>query len=325
MASKIIGVEIGSDTVKLAVVSGGAVKTMAVERMPENLVREGKVTAPAAMSDFIKNMCREHGIRPGPCALVLPQQIVIAHKVIMPVMNEKELLLNLPFEFRDFVGKDTSKYDYDYSVLSVHDKVMELYAAAVRREVVEDYYSILRKAGLTLKVAMPVEMAWLNLIRSVDTEPDTVCIVDVGHNITRVNIFANGHYEMGKDIEMGGQLLDQTIADYLQVDPYVARTRKEANLDNVLVSAGCYDAYGALSVEVMKIVNFYRSSAENGTKLNDIYYCGGSSLIESLRTAILKRTDLTMHHIRRFVVAPDIDDDTVLRCALAAGAAMQNH
>ena len=60
MSSKMVGVEIGSSTLKMAVFSGSSVKNMAVKRMPEDLVREGKITAPAAMVEFIKEMRREY-------------------------------------------------------------------------------------------------------------------------------------------------------------------------------------------------------------------------------------------------------------------------
>ena len=324
MASRMIGVEIGSNTLKLVVCSGGVVKKAAVERMPEDLVREGKVTAPAAMVEFLKTMLRENGIRPGPCALVLPSQLVIAHRVTMPVMSHNELMLNLPFEFRDFVGKDGAKYDYDYSVMDVKDNVMELYAAAVRKDVVEDYYSIFKKAGMTLKLAIPAEMAWLNLVSQAQNLPNKLCIVDVGHNLTRVSIFANGNFVMGKTIEMAGALVDETIAAEQQVDAYVARTRKEANMNKVLSSDYCQDSYQALAIEVMKTVNFFSyTDTTEGGKLEHLYYCGGSSVIEPLRTALLKSTGMTLHHVYRLVNMGDNASDLALYCALAAGAAVQ--
>ncbi len=326
MASKMIGIEIGSDTVKLAVVSGGKVKTMAVERMPENLVREGKVTAPAAMSSFLRTMCKKNGIYGGSCALVLPGKQVINHRITLPVMSEDELMLNLPFEFRDFVGKEGSKYTYDYVITSVKDNTMELYAAAVRKDVVESYYNILRKAGLTLKIAMPVEMAWNNLVLKAEKEPEQICIVDIGHNMTHVGIYVGRQFVMGREIEMGGQMLDETIADKQKVDPYVARVWKESNAENVLNNELCGDVYNALAMEIMKIVSFYGYSDEaEGAKLQDIYCCGGSSTIEELRTAIIKSTELTMHHIKRLVPLDEgVDTELTQYCAIAAGAALQD-
>lgn len=325
MASRIIGIEFGSDTLKLAVVSGGMVRTMAVARMPENLIREGRITSAPALTQFVKEVCRRYGIRGGKCALVLPPQTVIAHQVTMPVMSENELKLNLPFEFRDFVGKEGSKYDYDYSVMSVHDNVMELYAAAVRKDLVESYYSALKKAGLTMKVAIPSEMAWLNLVLQGKNVSDKLCIVDVGHSNTRVNFFVNGTFVMGRDIEMGGALLDETIASRNRIDTHSARNIKDANMDGIQSCDELVDVYQALAVEVVKTVEFFNYSGMNqGAPLEHLYYCGGSSNIEGLRTAILKNTGLTCHHAQRLLPVTDEGyADLALYCAQAAGAALQ--
>ena len=323
MASKMIGVEFGSNTLKMAVCSGTQVKQMVVARMPEDLVREGRVTSPAAMTEFLKNTLKENGIRGGNCAMVLPSSVVIGHHITMPAMGENELKLNLPFEFRDFVGKDGAKFDYDYSVLGIKDNVMELYAAAVRKDVVEQYYSIFKKAGLTLKVAIPAEMAWRNLVENGSNLPKKLCIVDVGHNTTRVNIFVDGNFVMGNDIDMAGALIDQTIADDQKVDIYAARNRKEANMNKILSSEFLNDAYQTLAIEVMKIVNFFNYSDSTEGDLEHVYYCGGSSVIEPLRICLLKATGTTMHHIQRLINMDDADADQALYCALAAGAGIQ--
>ena len=324
MANKMIGVEFGSNTLKMAVCSGDQVKKMAVAKMPEDLVREGRVTSPAAMTQFLKDMMKENGIRGGNCAMVLPASLVIGHHVSMPAMSHNELMLNLPFEFRDFVGKDGAKFDYDYSVMGIHDNVMELYAAAVRKDVTEQYYSIFKKAGLTLKIATPAEMAWCNLIANAPNLPKKLCVVDIGHNTTRVNIFVDGNFVMGKDIDMAGALLDQTIADNQEIDAHAARTRKEANMNKVLSADFMNDAYQIMAIEVMKIVNFFNySDKSGGTPLEHVYYCGGSSVVEPLRTCLLKATGMTLHHIYRLVNLDGVAADRALYCALAAGAGIQ--
>ena len=56
MASKMIGIEIGNDTVKLAVCNGGTVTNMAVERLQENMVHEGKISSLKRFKDDAKEV-----------------------------------------------------------------------------------------------------------------------------------------------------------------------------------------------------------------------------------------------------------------------------
>lgn len=325
MGSKMLGIEIGSDSLKMTLVKKGTVVAMASERLPDHLVREGRVVSPATMSQFVKDMLKKYRLPKGDCALVLPPQTVVAQRLTMPVMSEAELKLNLPYEFRDYVGKDSSEYDFDYIVIGIDGGVMDLYAAAVRRQLVEDYYAIFKKAGLTLKQAMPAEMAWLNVIANANDAPKKLCIIDIGHRTTRVNIFENGNYVMGKDIEYAGQLLDETIAAELNVDAHAGRTHKETNNKKVQSADFIQSAYGTISLEVMKTLSFfnYSTSFDDG-ELQDLYYTGGSAAIEPLRIALVKATGMTPHHICRLLNMTETAGDMALGCALSAGAALQN-
>lgn len=328
MGSKMIGVEIGNDTAKMAVWNGGRIQTLAARQMPDNLVREGRITAPDALAAFLKDMRRDFRIPSGDAALVLPPQAVIAHTVVLPAMSPAQLALNLHFEFRDYVGQEGAKYSYDYALMNTTNDAdgqpvqYELFAAAVRKELIDSYYEMFRRAGLKLKVAVPPEMAWLNLVRRAKTEPRELCIVDLGHTVTQVDIYADGRFMMGKEIEIGGQLLDETIASSSKVDSHVARTYKESDMNGVLSGDDLSALYNNLAIEILKAVNFYGYDTPN-SNLQDLYYCGGMANIEPLRLAILKTTDLTMHHISRLLPGTDENDENVLRCALAAGAAAQ--
>ena len=324
MGSKHIGIEIGSDTLKMTVMKNGVVQKMAVERMPDNLVREGRMVSIPAFSSFVKDMMKAYRIPRGNCSLVLPPRTVVSMRVNIPVMSENELKLNLPYEFREYVGKDVEKYDYDYIVNGIRGGVMSLYAAAVRKQLVEDYYAALKKAGLTLKQAMPVEMAWLNVVSRSKSMPEKYAIVDLGHHTTRVAIFAKGDYIMGKDIEMGGSLMDETIAQNMNIDSFVARTRKESNMDHILDQEFLTDAYNRIALEVMKAINFYNFTRDSeDSLLKDVYVCGGASFVEPLCNAIEKATDVRISPVSRMLDMGGIDRDMAAFCALSAGAAMQ--
>lgn len=322
--AKMIGIEIGSDTLKMVVCSGGVVKKVAIARMPEDLVMEGRMTSTNAMVEFLKSTMKANRISGGSCALIIPSQHIITHRFTMPAVGHDELKLNLPFEMRDFVGKESDQYIYDYAITDNKDNVLSVYAAAVRKDVIEEFYSTFKKAGLKLKVAVPAEIAWMNLIAKGKSLPNKLCIVDIGYSSTRVSIFDRGTFVMGKTIERGGALIDESICSTLGVDKYEARARKESNDEKIQTEKFCMDAYQDITIEVMKVLNFYTySDAESETPLEHLYYCGGSSMIEPLRTTLLKATDLVQHHIYQLVNMGDNVSDLALQCALAAGAAIQ--
>ena len=324
MAGTILGIEIGAATIKFAEVRGKTLVRCASYPLPDNLVHDGLITSPDGLIEVLKQAKKELKLKSGPCALVIPSRAVITHQVTMPLMSEADVALNLPFEFRDFVGKDSDKYLYDYSVQSIQQPAgkqggsMELYAAAVEAKLMEEYYSWLKKAGFTMKVAIPAEMSWENLIRACKNLPKEVCIVDMGATHTMVTVYKDGHYVMGKDIDIGGGTMDEVIAGEYKLDARQARNYKELDPDQYLPC--CTEAMNDLAVEVMRVVNFYSYHTE-GAALQDIYLCGGS-VTESLRTAVLKATDMQLHHICRLVPG-GVENSATARSAIAAGAAMQ--
>ena len=75
----------------------------------------------------------------------------------MPAMTEQQLFYNLPYEFRDFLTEEKSKYFFDYAVRCIvndetgHPKEMELFACAILKTTVEGYRAMLHRAGFRLR------------------------------------------------------------------------------------------------------------------------------------------------------------------------------
>lgn len=321
MVSKRIGIEIGTATVKLAVCKGGDILAMATARLPEGLIRDGRITEPEAMLSFLKNLLQENRIRGGQCALVLPAESTICQHVTLPMMREGELQLNLPFEFKEYVGSEGHAYDYDYIVKDIHDGVMDLYAAAARRDVLEEYRTLFRKAGLRLKIATTPEMAWLNLIARNQNLPEKLAILDIGHHCTRVSIFAQSDFVMRKEIELASRSFDEIIAAETQADIHTARARKEMGIEPTESIRQCCHT---LALEIRKTVNFYNySGSAEDAPLRDLYFCGGGSMMVPLREAIAGAAGVTLHPICCLLNSEGIAEDTALTCAIAAGAALQ--
>ena len=87
LMKKIVGIDIGGSSVKLAYFAGSTLKKAA----------------------------RDNGIPLTNAAVVLPSTEVFTRELTMPAMTEQQLRYNLPYEFRDFLTDEKSKYYFDYS------------------------------------------------------------------------------------------------------------------------------------------------------------------------------------------------------------------
>ena len=59
MAKTYLGIDIGHDMLKLALVKGGVVKKTASATMPVNLLREGRITSVDTMGELLRNAMKE--------------------------------------------------------------------------------------------------------------------------------------------------------------------------------------------------------------------------------------------------------------------------
>ena len=65
MAKKkqLLGIDIGSDRLKIALVEDGYVLDAVSTKMPDNLYSEGRITSVDTLSTLIGNVMRENGIK----------------------------------------------------------------------------------------------------------------------------------------------------------------------------------------------------------------------------------------------------------------------
>ena len=313
MAKKtILGIDIGYDQLKLALVAGGEVISTVSTAMPENLMMEGRITSRETMSELIRTAMKDNNLKANYAAVVLPNEAVYVKNVSMPQMTVDQLVYNLPFEFNDYITGEIRDYVFDYAVLKdeegeVQDdypeaenagKKMSLMAVGAERSLIEDAQAILRKAGLRMKIASPALCSYINLIRaqkdSLYQMADEFGILDLGYKEIRLYMFRGDRHVATRELETGLSTLDDVIADAFSVDVHLAHTYLMNNYENCLEREECLAAYENIAVELMRAMNFYRFSNPDST-LSDLWLCGGGAVIRPLADSIGEMLDMELH------------------------------
>ncbi len=129
--AKVLGIDIGYDTVKLALVSGKQVKKTAIASMPKRLMRDGRLASPEAMGELLAQTMKQNGIHCSSAAVAFSNEAVFVRNVTMPVMGSEQLSLNLPYEFRDYITEELKNYIFDYAMLSDAASAVKEKTAAV--------------------------------------------------------------------------------------------------------------------------------------------------------------------------------------------------
>lgn len=293
-----VGFDIGGSSMKIAVAKGDGFRVEAV-RLPDNLTDENGVTMPNAFSQFLKQTVKELRLPRGSAALVLPANQVICRMVGMPEMNREQLLMNLPYEFADFIQGAPDQYFCDYAMCERlpgdEEGSMPMMAAVAAKRQLEEYIKMFARGGVKLKKLVPQEMALIELCRAQRTGdgPEEYCFVDLGHQQTRITVVAGDRVQATRRLPIGGRDLDLAIAEELGVDAFLAGTYKMAGHQGAQTAAAVPELCERLAVEILKVVNFYQFTYRNSA-LSGVYLVGGGAAMETLRQAIEGTAGLTL-------------------------------
>ena len=183
-----------------------------------------------------------------------------------------------------------------------HPKEMELFACAILKTTVEGYRAMLHRAGFRLRVLTVTECAYGAVLgaylRRTGAENDDKdrCIVSIGHRSTHLYIYHGATFDSRREIDVGGRLIDEQIAEHCGVDIHLAHSYMRSDYNGVLEADYAREAYSRLAVEIMKAVNFYNYNNRD-RELHDLYICGGGGGIEPMLRTIVETTRLTLHPV----------------------------
>ena len=287
--------DIGNSSLKIAAIKQGTLNLYEVP-MPEHMMEEDIIAMPNAFSAFLKKIKSQLHLPKGPAALILPPSQVICRLVKMPYMTIDQLMLNLPYEFNDFIHGETNQYFCDYAICEdenhemeatdaeLENKELTMMAAVAEKQKIQEYIKIFASAGFSLKNILPQEMAYIQLtqrnIKNENTQKE-YCFIDLGQLSSTVFIVNNDKIHATRQVHTGMRDLDFIIGDLLNIDPFLANSYKRNNYMEVLEHPRCIEVYERIAVEILKLINFYHFTYRQN-QLTGIYITGGGGEIPQL-------------------------------------------
>lgn len=329
MSKKCIGFDIGTRTVHVAIREGGSLGRVVNAPVPEGLIREGQILSYEAMSDFLKELRKTEKLRIKEASMVLPASQCYCRRFTTAYMTEEQLKFNLPYEFRDYLSGDKEEFFYDYAVVNTvldedgKPRELDLMAAAVRKQLIFDLTSMFKRAGFKLVMAMPEELAYINLMRAGGETGHGHCLLDLGHRSIKLYMFSGDKFENIRAMDFGCAALVQAVADHFGVDEHVAATYLETDYNGCTRLPQCMDIYNAVAVEVTKAVNFYRFNS-GGEELRHLHVCGGGVLIPAMVDTLRRQLSLPLEDMSE--CWPPLSGEVASEASVAAaavGAAIQ--
>jgi type IV pilus assembly protein PilM len=237
MATRVVGLDIGSTTVRAVEVENPNKAKPTVLRyhevpLPEGAARSGEVLEPHTVASAIKTLWSSGGFTSKNVVLGIGNQRVLARDLTLPKMTPLQIRESLPFQVQDMLPIPVSEALLDFYPVSegVADSgpvVNGLLVAAVKESVLANI-SAIKLAGLTAVEVDLIPFALTRVQTRTVSAQGAIALIDVGSATTTVVVAINGVPQFVRIIPTGGQDVTKAIAARLDLDESVAEQAKRA-------------------------------------------------------------------------------------------------
>ena len=325
----LVGLDIGSRSIKAAEITeskhGRELKRFGITEIPHGAIEDGTINDPETLAESIRQLFKSYNIKERNVAISIGGYSVIVKKITLPKMTESELEENIMVEAERYISFDINDVNIDFQILSAPEKEMgehiEVLLVAAKKDLVDDYVSIVREAGLSPMIIDIDSFALENVYElNYPLEiGDLVALCDIGAGIMNLNIVRGGKSLFTRDISIGGNLYTEEIQKELSVNFEEAEDLKLGgssekgsphSIDKV------FDKVSAnIALEIAKSLDFFTATFPE-EKVARLYLSGGCTKVPRLKEIVHERVNIPVAMLNPFAnitVNPRIIDSEYLK------------
>jgi type IV pilus assembly protein PilM len=334
-----VGLDIGSGLVKVAVVDHSKkqpelVKVAVVPLLADAIV-EGEVMDPGIVAEAIQSALAAAEVKGKQVVTAVGGRDVIIKRIQIERVKEQQARELMRWEAEQHVPFDMESVELDFQILDPDDDGVEMSVllVAAKRELIESKLRVLTDAGLepgmvdvdAFALHNAFEMNYPEAMRGV------VALVNIGHDVTNINILDDGVPILTRDITVGTRRFREDLQRERGISADEAQQLlqgydRSAHLDAVLESRG-----EEIAVGIERAAAFLASSSRSAGQVRAIYTCGGGAripglsdaLADRLRISVQQANPLTNLTIRDGALDSLVTDEVASLLMLPIGLAMR--
>ncbi len=327
-----VGLDIGSSSVKVVELqssSGGyrLAKFGYAPLPPESIVQGSFMNAPA-ISYAIEQACEMANIRGCEVATSVSGHAVIVKRITLPEQRPEELEESIRWEAEQYIPFDINEVNIDHQIVqgAAADGQMSVILVAAKKELIDDYMSVITEAGLHLAV-MDVDAFAIGNMYEYTYQPmddSAVALVDIGSSVISISVLAGSVPVFTRDLTSGGRQYTEAIQKALNISFEEAERIKvggdgsKASTEVVPeeVEQVMREISENMLAEIQRSLDFFRATASNGASITKLFLCGGSARVPGLTRRFQEHVEIPVEIVdpfRRLQIDLAIGDETRLR------------
>jgi type IV pilus assembly protein PilM len=229
-----IALDIGTSSIKLIhlqrLKEGYQLRNLAMIPLPPGVITEDRIAEPETVIEAIKNLASSEKIKAKHVSLAVSGSSVVIKKISVPVMSEAELAESIQAEAEQYIPYNIEDVNLDFYILpqeGQENDQMSVIFVAVKSETIQEYSDIIQGAGFKPSIVDVDAFAIENSYEySFGIPSGVIGLIDIGANITNINILEEGITSFTRDIPFGGTRYNQAIMQELNVSDEEAEQLK---------------------------------------------------------------------------------------------------
>jgi len=310
-----LGLDIGTSSIKLVQLKeskkGIQLASFSMAPLPSEAIVDGAVMNSGAVVDTIQAMVAAQKLKNRECALSISGHSVIIKKISLPAMTPEELDESIKWEAEQYIPFDVNDVYLDYQILQTRPEQgqMDVLLVAAKKEMVDEYASVAREAGLEPVV---VGIDCLTIQQGFELNygyppGETIVLINIGASTININVVANGLTTFTRDIAMGGnqfteELQKQLNVSYDEAEAYKLGGERGVDAESVVpqeVERVVSAVSEQMASEIHRSLDFYMATSSEG-RISRIYLSGGSAKIPALARTLENRIGVACELIDPF-------------------------
>ncbi len=321
--NQLIGLDIGSHSIKLVEIEdskkGKVLRNFGIIGLPQNAIVEGSIKEMEIVSSAIKNLLKHLRIKNKNVASSISGYSVIVKKISISQRSDAELEATIPDEAEQYIPFDISDVNLDYEVLpsaaeakegekgdkeGEKEDIMDIMLVAAKKDIVEDYVSLLQLSNLN-PVVLDVDAFALQNAFEISAEETSGCyaIVNVGAEELGINAIKEGISIFTRDSSYGGSQITEAIMSKFDVSHEEADRIKlggaKMDQDRAAMEEIFTSVVSGWVQEIKRALDFLGTTYPDES-IEKIFVTGGSCRIPGFQKYLEMETDIPVEELNPF-------------------------
>ncbi|MCJ7595067.1 MAG: pilus assembly protein PilM [Desulfobacterales bacterium] len=323
--NQLVGLDIGSHSVKLVEIDhskkGMVLTNFGVIGLPHDAIVEGSIKEMEIVSSAIKNLYKNLKVKNKNVVTSISGYSVIVKKITIAERGDTELEGSIQDEAEQYIPFDINDVNLDYEVLSGLGEggekgeeegvkegsgLMDVMLVAAKKDIVEDYVSLLHLTGLNPMVLDVDAFALQNAFES-SLEDISGCyaLVNLGAEELGINAIKDGVSIFTRDSSYGGYQINEAIMSKFEVSYDEAEriklggTKIESKDRSALEEIFTTVVSGWVN-EIKRALDFLATTYPD-QNIEKIFVSGGSCRIPGFQKYLEYETDIPVTELNPFV------------------------